>query len=468
MMMPSDVNLDDFDASGDDIKLVNEKALTWFDVSCIGTGEMLFTAGFAWIVYIASLYGIKWTIFGFVGGALVIHCAWWLYREMITAVPEPGSIQSYAREANMFSLGTSYFVGYAPVYGAFMWLELQVADGLFHALFPTVANWIWPYVIIGPVVILNLMGNQVTGKVQTILVILTLIGDGVAAICVWYLIANHQSWAANWASPSPINWLSPFTVIGLWLGIMAAVLEVQQILVDEWSDFPRSRDIGLLSAAWQLWMRQIPLAFAVLAGMPLVALSGMAVPTVELIHDKLGNGPLFYLALSSMLIATYTTFSVYFMAEGKVLALYSQQGALPRAVGQYSSRAVPWIAILMLAGFALIGAYFTNTSFIITMLSNWSASLYFVIPLFFLGMRARKNLDRPLKVKFGVPIAIFLLCFTGIIAYAIFISDWQAGLAWYAAVGAFVVYDAFIVPRTKRGSHYRAQVLRQRTSAARL
>ena len=74
--MPSDLRLDDFDASGDDIKLVNEKALNWFDVSAIGTGEMLFTAGFAWIVYIASLYGIKWTIFGFIGGAVVIHCAW--------------------------------------------------------------------------------------------------------------------------------------------------------------------------------------------------------------------------------------------------------------------------------------------------------------------------------------------------------------------------------------------------------
>ena len=466
--MSSDISLKpDFD-SGDDIQLVNEKALTWFDVSAIGTGEMLFTAGWAWIVYIASLYGIKWTLIGFVEGAVVIHCAWWLYREMITAVPEPGSIQSYAREARLFSLGTTYFVGYAPVYGVFMWLELQVAQGLFHGLFPSVTPWIWPYVVIGPVVALNLLGNQVTGKVQSFLVICTLIGDVVAAVAVWYFLANQHDFSANWSSPTPLSWLSPFTVAGLWIGIMAAVLEVQQVLVDEWKDFERSRDVGLLSAAWQLWGRQIPLAFAVLASMPLVALSAMSVPTVELIQAKLGLGPLFYLALVSMLIATYTTFSVYFMAEGKVLALYSQQGALPRAVGQYSSRAVPWIAILMLAVFALIGAYFTQTSFIIAMLSNWSASLYFVIALFFLGMRRRKDLDRPLRAKLGVPVACFLLVSTAIIAYAIFVTDWRAGVAWYAVVGAFVLYDRFIVPRTKRGGYYRAQVLRERTSAARL
>ena len=56
--------LDDYD----DLELVNEKPLTWFDVSAIGTGEMLFTAGWAWIVFIASSYGIKWTLIGFVAG----------------------------------------------------------------------------------------------------------------------------------------------------------------------------------------------------------------------------------------------------------------------------------------------------------------------------------------------------------------------------------------------------------------
>src|SRR6202000_311969 len=113
---PSDSRLDEFDASGDDIQLVNEKALNWFDVSAIGTGEMLFTAGFASIVYISSVFGIKWSIIGFIEGVVVIHCAWWLYREMITAVPEPGSLQSYAREAGVFSLGSTDFVGYAPLY----------------------------------------------------------------------------------------------------------------------------------------------------------------------------------------------------------------------------------------------------------------------------------------------------------------------------------------------------------------
>lgn len=452
----------------EDLELVNEKPLSTFDVSCMGTGEMLFTAGWAWIVFICSFYGIQWTIIGFIGGAVVINIAWWLYREMITSVPEPGSIQSYGREARLFSLGTSYFILYAPVYGAFMWLELLVAQGLLTLLFPSVPTSIWPYVVIVPVVVLNLLGHQITGKVQAALVVVTLVGDILLAVGIWWLIADGSFWSANWASPTPITWLTFFTITGLWVGIMAGILEVQQVLVDEWRNFKGSRDVGLLSAAYQLWGRQIPLALAVLASAPIAALVIMPVPTVAVVQERLGEHPLFYLALLTMLVATYTTLSVFFMAMSRIVALYAQQGALPRVLARYSSRSVPWVAIVLLAAFTLIGVYWTNFTFVLHVLSAWSATLYFVIALFYLRMRARKDMDRPLVAKYGVPLAVFLMIYTALIAFGIFELDRKAFLSWAGLVLVVVLYDRFVVPRTKRGGFYRAQVLRERTSADRL
>ena len=464
MSTSDDLSEDDLD----DIELVDEKPLSWFDVSAIGTGEMLFTAGWAWIVFIAASYGILWSILGFVGGAIVIHTAWWLYREMITAVPEPGSLQSYAREAGVFPLGTSYLILYAPVYGAFMWLELLIADELLALLFPGVPAAIWPYVVLVPVIALNLLGHQITGKVQSVLVVITLAADIVLAVAVIALIANTEAWDLNWPSPTPVTFMTFFTVTGLWLGIMAGIMEVQQVLVDEWKDFGRSRDVGLMSAAWQLWIRQIPLALGVLGSLPVAALLVMPVPTIGVVEAKFGQNPLFYLALFAMLIATYTTLSVYFMGMGKILALYSQQGALPRAVGRYSRRSVPWVAIVILGLFALIGAYWSDFAFVSHVLSTWSTTLYFVVALLYLLMKRRKDLDRPIVSRFGTPLAVFLLVFTAVIGVAIAMTDWTAALTWVALVVIVVVYDMFVVPRTKRGAFYREQILRRRTSAARL
>ena len=457
----------DSDLDGE-ITLANEKALTWYDVSAIGTGEMLFTGGWAYIMFVGSLYGIKWTLIGFCCGALFINAAWWLYREMITAVPEPGSLQSFAREAGLFSLGSAYFVAYAPTYACFMWIELLVAKGLLHLMFPSVAEWIWPFVIILPVFALNLMGHQITGKVQAVLVTITLVGDICLGIAIWWLIADRHVWEANWESPTPISWLTIFSVTGLWLAAMAGILEVQQVLVDEWTDFKMSRDVGLLSAAYQLWARQLPLALGLFATFPLAILATMPVPTVQAVQEKLGHGPLFYLALVSMLVATYTTLSVYFMAEGKVLALYSQQGALPRVVGKYSSRSVPWVALVILLVMALLGGFLSGYDFLINTLASWSATLYLVVAVIFIGMRRRKDLDRPLVARFGMPIAIAMVIGASMIAVSAVVNNWRAAATWAVFISFFILYDWLIVPRTERGRFYRAQVLRRRTSAARL
>ena len=51
-----------------------------------------------------------------------------------------------------------------------------------------------------------------------------------------------------------------------------------------------------------------------------------------------------------------------------------------------------------------------------SVLSTWSVTLYFVVALFYLLLKRRTDLDRPIDSKFGTPIAWFLLCYTAAIA----------------------------------------------------
>ena len=65
-------------------------------------------------------------------------------------------------------------------------------------------------------------------------------------------------------------------------------------------------------------------------------------------------------------------------------------------------------------------------------------------------------------------IAIFLMAYTALIAYGIYKLDWKAFLTWVAIVAVVALYDQLVVPRTQRGKFYREQVMRKRTTAARL
>ena len=456
------------DAAFDDVELVGERRLTWFDVSTIGSGEFLAMLTWGFIVYIASVYGLKWGIVGFVIAAVVMFAAWWLYREMITAVPEAGWIQSWSREAGLFSLGTAYFILFVPVYAAFMWLEFQIAGELLQTLAPGVDHHLWPLALIAPIALLNLIGFQITAKLQAGLVTILLVLNVLLGILVWAHF-NSSVWSANLKGASAPGVIGLFTVVGLWIALMAGSLEAQSILVDDWDDFKKCRNQGMIGGLLQLFFLEFVVGIGVLGVFPINTLFNFAVPPVSFVHAKYGGGLLYVLVLIWVFVGNATTFNVYFMAMGKTISTYAQQGALPRIFGRYSKRAaVPWVAILFLVALALAGAYWTNWTFIVHMVSAWAVTLYIAGALCFLGMRRNKKLERPVVSRFGVPIAIVLIIAGGLMAYGVLKAYPAPSYVWFGLVAAVMAYDYFVVPRTSRGKRYRGAVMQRRESAARL
>ncbi|MBS1888189.1 MAG: APC family permease [Actinobacteria bacterium] len=452
----------------DDIELIGEKKLTWFDVSTIGSGEFLAMLTWGFIVYIASIYGLMWGLIGFGIAAVIVLVAWWLYREIVTAVPEAGWIQSWSREAGLFSLGTSYFILFVPVYAAFMWLEFAVATAFLQGVAPGVDKHIWPLVLIGPLAIVNLAGFQITAKLQATLVSIMLVLNVLLGILIWTHF-NSSVWSENWAQVSAPGVIGVATIAGLWIALMAGALEAQAILVDDWDNFKRSRDVGMPLGLIQLFFLEFVVGIGIMGVFPIGELFEFAVPPVSFVEVTYGKNLLYVLAFIFVIIGNATTFNVYFMTMGKTIATYAHQGAIPRVFGRYSTRgAVPWVAILFLIALALAGAYWTGYEFIVHLVSAWAVTLYAVVALCFLGMRRNKQLERPVVARFGTALAIALLVASILMAYGVLKEYPAPSYVWFGVVALVAFYDYFIVPRTARGKRYRASVLQRRTSAARL
>jgi amino acid transporter len=287
-------------------------------------------------------------------------------------------------------------------------------------------------------------------------------------IVVWTHF-NSSVWSANLKGASAPGVIGLFTVVGLWIALMAGCLEAQGILVDDWDDFKKSRDRGMAVGLLELFFLEFVVGVGVMGVFPIAKLLNFAVPPVSFVHATYGGGFLYVLVLIWVFVGNATSFNVYFMAMGKTIATYAQQGALPRIFGRYSKRAaVPWVAIVLLIALALAGAYWTSWTFIVHMVSAWAVTLYLVGALCFLGMRRNKTLERPVKSRFGVPLAIALIVGAGLMAYGVLKAYPAPSYVWFGLVAAVALYDYFIVPRTARGKRYRQAVLRRRESAARL
>jgi amino acid transporter len=463
----SEISGIDMGIEHDDLELIGEKRLTWFDVSAIGSGEFLAVLTWGFIVYIASLYGLKWALVAFVIGMALMLVVWRLYREMVTAVPEAGWIQSWSREAGLFSVGTSYFILFVPVYAAFMWLEFATATALFQFLVPHVDKIVWPIVLIAPIAVLNLAGFQITAKLQSTLVMMMLVLNVVLGILIWSHF-NSSVWSANWHGATAPGLIGVFTLAGLWIALMAGCMEAQAILVDDWDDFEKSRDRGMPMGLIELFFLEFVVGIGVLGVFPIAKLFTFPVPPVGFVDGTYGRGFLFAIVLIFVIIGNSTTFNVYFMTMGQTISTYAQQGALPRFFGTYSTRAVPWVAIVFLVALAMAGAYWTGYTFIVHMVGAWAVTLYAVVALCFLGMRRNRKLERPIVVKFGVPIAILVLAGSILMAYGILKQYPAPSYVWFGVVGVVALYDHFVVPRTARGKRYRSSVLQRRESAERL
>jgi len=271
-------------------------------------------------------------------------------------------------------------------------------------------------VIIGPVVALNLYGTQITGKSP--------VGSrgrhaggrrvpGDRRLDAGFRTARCGR--ATGESPTPITWISPFHVTALWIGNHG---RRSRGPAGGWSTngtiFHRSRDIGLLSAAWQLWAR---------ADSVCVSRCSRRFPWPRWAADVGADGrdragqarhwsAVLHRARQHAGCDVHDAERFFFMAEGQGAGpFYAQAGArYRRRSGATPRGSVPWGGDRLSRGVSRSPARTSPRSTLSSRCSRCGPRrLYLVIAIFFLRMRASKTLERPLEVKYGVSDCMVLL-----------------------------------------------------------
>jgi amino acid transporter len=444
----------------------------WFDVGAVGTGEMILNVEWVFMVFIVSIYGLGFSLLALGLTFLIMLGMYYIYRDMISAIPEPGWMQSYGREAGhaikqkfFFSIGSALFISYVVVFAAFLWGEVHVLTALGEQLVPAVPSWLWAPIMILPMTGINLLGHQITAKVQTILVTAVIAIDILFAVALFFY-AKSDVLAANWSMPAgtSADFTSLLTAASYWLAIYVGY-EIAIVVLDEWKDVNKGIRIGIPFALLGVLGTYLVMLFAIMGTTDIKTALGFAIPHIGAVQAHFPTWA-YVIILCFALIASHTSINIFFMACGKQLAMYSQQGALPRIFSAYSRRgAVPWFSICFLSAVTIAGAYVTTNQFILAAMATFATTYYFVMPIFYLLLTRNQNLPRPSKSRFGVPVAILISVTCAIMFYYTVVADWQAAVFWVAIVAVIALYDFFVVPHTPRGRLYREELLRPRETA---
>ena len=234
---------------------------------------------------------------------------------------------------------------------------------------------------------------------------------------------------------------------------------------------PRVITRALFIAPVLIWVVATLFSLGLSHLVPISVSHGSAYPQLLLGSATMGTvGELWMFAVS--LLTALNTFNGGFLVASRFIYATARDGSLPRAFARLNMNAVPWLAVVTLAGgSAVIAALVFATHqwlLLVAVGATIEAAIYAVGSYCVLALRRRDTRERPFRLIAARPLATFGLVLFSLLALASGLSDPKdasklsfAPLSVIVAVGVVSTgYVLLVMPSLQAKAAARAQAAR--------
>lgn len=403
------------------------------------------------------------------GGVLVVLVAA-IFSELNGLYPTAAGIRLYLGRAvgdrTALAVTFTYMSTVVLVISADAFLIAAAVRHVLHE--PSGLAYLWIVVLLGLALGANLRGVRLAGWVQTLVTYSVLAGTTVLSVLALFHVGSalHR----------------PFDVFGkgTFSGIQALAFALFLYAAFEWvtttaeeARTPRVITRALFIAPVLIWGVSSLFALALAHLVPFSTLHHSAYPQLLMGKAALGAvGELWMLALT--VLTALNTFNGGFLVASRFIYAAAREGNLPRQFASLNLRAVPWLAVMTLAGAsAVVAAVVLATGQWLLLVAVGAAiesGIYALGSLSLLILRRRKTRERPFRLLAGRPLAALgIVLFTGLFL-ATGLSDpkdaSRFSLAPLAVIAALACassgYVLVFVPRLRAAAAVRAAANRPR------
>lgn len=306
------------------------------------------------MVALGNGYGVSGPAYSIVafGALIVILCVALSYSEMAAMIPGAGMVGEYTLPA-LGKLPALFAVlaGYIVLVGTDGGTNMIVGGQSLEAL--TGIPWyVCVSVILIFLVLVNLMGVAVFGKVQSILAIgmMTLLG----VLGLWGLTGIGTMEPLAVQPPfSPLSWQEQAGTLGLAIWLFIG-MEFVAPLAEEVKNPGRTIPIAMLFGCFTIWLVDLFFGLGVTKYIALDVLAQSTIPHVAGAEAMLGKPGLVIMSIVSILAAV-TTCDTYLVAVPRMLYGLSKEGLLPKVFAWLHPKTrTPWYGIFFVVGLILI------------------------------------------------------------------------------------------------------------------
>lgn len=358
------------------------------------------------MVALGNGYGVSGPAYSIVafGALIVILCVALSYSEMAAMIPGAGMVGEYTLPA-LGKLPALFAVlaGYIVLVGTDGGTNMIVGGQSLEAL--TGVPWyIGVTVILLFLVIVNLLGVEVFGKVQTVLAISMMGLLGILGLWGMTGIGTEQPLAVQ-PPFSALSWKDQAGTLGLAIWLFIG-MEFVAPLAEEVKHPGKTIPFAMLFGCFTIWLVDLFFGLGVTKYIELDKLAQSTIPHVDGAAAMLGKAGLVIMSLVSIL-AAITTCDTYLVAVPRMLYGLSKEGLLPKIFSWLHPKTrTPWYGIFFVVGLILIVLIYAfvkkaNIDFVTTMISvacgTWLMS-YMITQIDVIVLRIKyPNVARPFR-----------------------------------------------------------------------
>ncbi|MGO0061358.1 APC family permease [Brevibacillus fluminis] len=326
------------------------------------------------MVALGNGYGVSGPAYSIVafGALIVILCVALSYSEMAAMIPGAGMVGEYTLPA-LGKLPALFAVlaGYIVLVGTDGGTNMIVGGQSLEALIG-VPWYLCVAVILVFLVIVNMMGVEVFGKVQSVLAISMMALLGLLGLCGVFGIGTQEPLAVQ-PPFSALSWQEQAGTLGLAIWLFIG-MEFVAPLAEEVKNPGKTIPFAMLFGCFTIWLVDLFFGLGVTKYISLDKLAASTIPHVDGAAAMLGKPGLVIMSIVSILAAV-TTCDTYLVAVPRMLYGLSKEGLLPKMFSWLHPKTrTPWYGIFFVVALILIVLVYAvinnaNIDFVTTMIA---------------------------------------------------------------------------------------------------
>lgn len=357
-----------------------------------------------------------------IGGLLVLLVSG-IFSELNGLFPTAAGVRLYIGRAigprTSLAVGFTYMSTVILVIAADAFLIGAAIGHVLHE--PPWLSYVWIFALLALATGANLRGVRLAGWVQSVVTYTVLASTSALSLVAIFHVggAFRHPWSLFGEGG-----LSAFQAISFSLFLYAAFEWVTTTA--EEARRPRVITRALFIAPALIWIVSTLFSLALTHLVPLSHSHASAYPQLLLGTAALGTvGELWMFAVT--LLTALNTFNGGFLVASRFIYATARDGSLPRAFARLNIRAVPWLAVVTLAGASAVVAALVFAThqwlLLVAVGATIEAGIYAVGSWCVLALRHKDRRERPFRLVAARPLATFgLVLFAGL-ALASGLSD---------------------------------------------